>query len=381
MRAVKYYGPGEMRVEEVPEPSANDTQIKIKIAWCGICGTDVHCYMHQIPFTPSTVEPNKVTGETLPIIFGHEMSGTISELGPLVDKTRFSVGQKVVVEPTIGCMKPTCAACQAGTLNICPMTGSIGLCGFGGGLAEYITVQQHCVHVLPPNVPLDVGACIEPLAVAWYAVKRSEFTPGQTVLICGGGPIGLFILKCIKSIDPTSQVFLTEPSQIRRETASKHGATILNDYSAPLSTTAPTFSSPSSDTQTSLSYLSSQILSYTNKIGVDLAFDAAGVSSSINLALQSLKTRGKLVAVATWGKMAEVDLNLVLKKELWIGGIYAYTGVHPELIQAVADGRFKGLDELITKRIKLEDVVEKGIKVLSVDKSESKYQCSKCNNL
>ncbi|THU77314.1 hypothetical protein K435DRAFT_812575, partial [Dendrothele bispora CBS 962.96] len=191
----------------------------------------------------------------------------------------------------------------------------------------------------------------------------SEFTPGQTVLICGGGPIGLFILKCIKSIDPTSQVFLTEPSQIRRETASKH---------APLSTTAPTFSSPSSDTQTSLSYLSSQILSYTNKIGVDLAFDAAGVSSSINLALQSLKTRGKLVAVATWGKMAEVDLNLVLKKELWIGGIYAYTGVHPELIQAVADGRFKGLDELITKRIKLEDVVEKGIKVLSVDKSEIK---------
>ncbi|KAK7437222.1 hypothetical protein VKT23_018664 [Stygiomarasmius scandens] len=354
MRAARYYGPGDMRVEDIPEPAATGSQVKIKIAWCGICGTDLHCYEHQLPLTPSATEPNKVTGETLPVTFGHEISGTICELGPLVDKSKFNVGQNVVVEPILGCMKPTCKECQAGTWNICSVSSCIGLTGFGGGLAEYVTVEQDHVHVLPSSVPLDIGACIEPLGVAWYAVKRGEFTPGQKVLVCGAGPIGLFILKCIKSIDPTTQVFVSEPAQTRRETAFKHGATVLD---------------VSKGSEPNL--LAAQLFSLTNGIGVDLAFDAAGVSFSIDLALKALKSRGKLIAVATWGKTAEVDLNVVLKKEIWIGGIFAYTGIHPELIQTVADGKFKGLEELITKRVQLEDVVEKGVKVLSADKSEN----------
>ncbi|KAJ3503675.1 hypothetical protein NLJ89_g8328 [Agrocybe chaxingu] len=159
-----------------------------------ICGSDLHAYLTQIPKFPTLTEANELSGETLPITLGHEFSGTIVDIGEGVD-SKFQVGQSVIIEPMISCHKPECHCCSNDLSNVCPLTNGIGIGGWGGGLSEYIAVEARLVHVLPKGIS---RAMIEPLAVAWHAVKRSGFKPGQSVLIVGAGPIGLFLLKVLR---------------------------------------------------------------------------------------------------------------------------------------------------------------------------------------
>ncbi|KAH7928019.1 alcohol dehydrogenase GroES domain protein [Leucogyrophana mollusca] len=297
----------------------------------GICGSDVHIF--QVPFVkvPTATTPDPLTGETLPITMGHEFSGTVVELGEGADGNKFPVGQNVIVEPIFSCMKASCGACTAGTRNLCPLVNCIGIGGFGGGLAEYITVDELLVHRLPDGIPLDIGAMLEPLAVSWHCVKRSEFKPNDTVLISGAGPIGLFLLKVL-----------------RRELAQEHGATLVVD---PLSTDVV-----------------NATMKATDGLGVHIAFDAAGIQATMTAAVQSVRARGKVVNVASWEKPPQIDLNLCLLKEITILSSNTYTGDHPDMLEAVAAGRFAGLEGLITGKVALDDVVEKGFNALINDK-------------
>jgi len=351
MKAARYYGPDDIRVEQVPEPQPKKGQVKIKIAWNGICGTDLHAYLAPFVMFPTATVPNGITGETLPVTLGHEFSGTIVELGEGIDPASYSVGQAVCVEPVFSCMKTnSCAACHAGTRNLCPDVNVIGIGGFGGGLAEYIAVDENLVHKLPDNVSLEIGACIEPLAVAWYAVKKSNFKPGDKVLICGTGPIGMFLLKVLRSFDASTTIITCEPAELRRSLSLEHGATLALD---PLSTD-----------------VTAAVLKATEARGVDIAFDAAGVQVSLDTCLSSVKTRGLVVNVAAWEMTPKVDLNLMLIREITITATNTYTGIHPELLQAVSSGRLPGVEGLITSKVRLDDVVEKGIKVLLSEKDK-----------
>ncbi|KAG5352462.1 hypothetical protein C0989_002172 [Termitomyces sp. Mn162] len=276
MKAARYYGPGDIRVEDIAEPVASNGQVKVKIAWNGICGSDLHAYLSPIPIYANSV-PNELTGETAPVTLGHEFSGTIVALGPGVDQ-------------------------------------------------------------------MEIGACIEPLAVAWHAIKRSGFSAGKSVLILGAGPIGLFILKILRSFDPSATIVMSEPTVLRRQQALKNGATLSLD---PLSVDVP-----------------EAVTKATGGIGVDIAFDAAGIQASLDTALHSVRPRGTVVNVAVWEKFATVDVNLFWTKEIFLTGSAAYDRVHPELLEAVAAGKIPGIEDLITRRIALEDVVEKGFKAL-----------------
>lgn len=154
MRALRYHGVKDLRVDQdVPEPKCGEDQIKVKPAFVGICGTDLHEYFSPT-FTPSKESPHPVTGESMPVVIGHEFSGTVLEIGSKV-KTTLQVGDKVAVQPTIACFD--CGACKEGFINCCDSAGFVGLSGGGGGMSEAVCVGGDFVFKLPPNIDLDVG--------------------------------------------------------------------------------------------------------------------------------------------------------------------------------------------------------------------------------
>ncbi|KAG6907319.1 hypothetical protein DXG01_009438 [Tephrocybe rancida] len=186
-----------------------------------------------------------------------------------------------------------------------------GICGWGGGLAEYIAVDVKYIHVLPKGV-----------SFAWHAIKRSGFTQGKNVLILGAGPV-------LRSFDTSNVIIVSEPTSLRREQAIKHGATFSFN---PLETDIP-----------------KAVLEATGGIGADIAFDAAGIQASLDAALQSVRPRGTVLNIAIWEKPARSA---------------SYDRVHPELLEAIGSGKIPGLEDLITSKISIDDVVEKGFHAL-----------------
>ncbi|KAI0089575.1 alcohol dehydrogenase GroES domain protein [Irpex rosettiformis] len=349
MRAARYYGPGDVRVEEVPEPETRKGQVKIKL----VCGSDLHAFHAPFPesITPTLTNPHYVTGETLPVTLGHEFSGIITEVGEGVDTGRLSKGQNVVVEPLISCRENGCGPCSADHRNVCPHASFLGLAGWGGGLAEYITVDERLVFPLPLNTPLDVGAMIEPLAVAWHAINRSAFKEGANCLVIGSGPIGLMTLKALQARG-AKWIGVSEPSDQRRGMAVEQQASAVFDPR----------------TQDVVA----EVFKATGGQGADVVFDCAGVQPSLDLAAKAVRPRGNITIVAIWTKPAILNMNDITFKEFTMTGIIGYDHVHAELLEAVAAGKFTGLEKFITKKIKLEDVVEEGIKVLMNDKEQIK---------
>lgn len=143
MRAAPYYGKEDLRIEDIEEPSVRPGTVKISTAFNGICGSDLHLYHDgPMPPAPSTTEPHPLSGETLPVVFGHEFSGTVEEIGEGVEG--FTVGESVTVEPLM--VDGTCPACRQGKYNLCEQMGFIGISGRGGGLAEKVVVESRFVH-------------------------------------------------------------------------------------------------------------------------------------------------------------------------------------------------------------------------------------------
>jgi (R,R)-butanediol dehydrogenase/meso-butanediol dehydrogenase/diacetyl reductase len=141
MKAALWYAKGDVRVEETVEPQVVPGSVKIKVKWCGICGSDLHEFLGGPIFIPVGT-PHPLSGNTAPVILGHEFSGEIVETG--LGVTNLAVGDRVIVEPIVACGK--CAACQENKYNICASLGFHGLCGSGGGLAEYTVFPAKFVH-------------------------------------------------------------------------------------------------------------------------------------------------------------------------------------------------------------------------------------------
>lgn len=152
MRALRNHGAKDLRVDDVPEPQCLDHQVKVKPAFCGICGTDLHEYTKPT-FTPVPGSPHPVTNEVTPVGVGHEFSGEVVEVGSKVQRVK--VGDKVAVQPTICCWD--CPPCKGGYLNCCDSAGFVGLSGWGGGMADFVCVDGRFVFPLPENIPLQVG--------------------------------------------------------------------------------------------------------------------------------------------------------------------------------------------------------------------------------
>ena len=190
MKAVRFHAAKDIRVEDVEIPKVKAGWVRLKPAFVGICGSDLHEYEDGPHIIPPSGSPHSITGENAPITLGHEFSGVIDQVGEGVEG--LAVGDKVCVIPTI--YDGDCRACKKGLTNSCDSFGFIGLSGWGGGMSEYTAAPANYVKKLPDDMELELGALIEPLSVAWHAVSTSPFKKGDDVLVLGGGPIGLAVV-------------------------------------------------------------------------------------------------------------------------------------------------------------------------------------------
>ncbi|KAI0366539.1 L-threonine 3-dehydrogenase [Pilatotrama ljubarskyi] len=357
MRAVRYYGPGDIRLEEVPEPVVKPGQVKVKVLCSVVCGSDLHMYQELVPgLQPTATEPHRLTKETLPVGMGHEISGTVVELGPGVDASKFSVGQHVAIEPLLSCKKPDCLACRSpNTRNLCPDMGVIGIAGCGGGLSEFIAVDQELVHIMPSHVSrkLEIGALIEPLAVVWRAIKKANVKPGDSVLILGAGPVRHRLFRSsMCRVFGASWVGISGRGAKRCELARQHGASAVYDASC---------------TGTDVV---AETLKATDGRGADVVVDCAGTQITLDTAIKAARPAGTIMNVSGWTYSPTIDMNVMLVKELTLANSITYSGEHAEVIQAIADGKFDNLESLITRRVALEDFLEKGLGALMNEKDQ-----------
>ena len=215
MRAARYYGKGDIRVEDVAEAQIREPDdVLIAPFYCGICGTDLHEYAVGPIVTPTS--PHPLTGVTLPQILGHEFSARVVEVGPAVRDVR--VGDRVAIMPAIVCGR--CRYCRRGQGHLCVQFACTGLSAETGGLAELAVVKEYQVARLPDEVSDLEGAVVEPAAVAAYGVERAGVTGGDVVLVTGAGPIGI-LSAMYASAAGASAVIISEPNKNRSALAEK----------------------------------------------------------------------------------------------------------------------------------------------------------------
>ncbi|KAI0649782.1 alcohol dehydrogenase GroES domain protein [Trametes meyenii] len=326
MKAALIYGPEDVRVEDVPEPTVGPGQVKVKVAWCGICGTDLSVYYGTLS--------EAFTKQPYPRGIGHEFSGTIVELGPGVDTSKYAIGQNVAIEPMRACKQPGCLPCTSiNTRNLCPRMVCFGISSPTGGLSEYVVVDPDLAHILPPNMPLEIGALMEPLAVSWRAIKKSQVKTEDRVLILGAGPIGILTLEVAKAFG-ASWVGMSGRGTKRCDLARQ------------------------------------QTLKATNDRGVDVVVDCAGTQSTLDISLRATRPGGTIMNAASWKEPPTIDMNVMLAKEIVLLNSFGYAGDHPEVVEAVAQGTFVDLEGLVTLHVSLDDFVEKGIRALTHEKDK-----------
>ncbi|OSS44697.1 hypothetical protein B5807_10651 [Epicoccum nigrum] len=342
MRAARYYGKEDIRIEtDVAEAKCGAGEVRVAPAYVGICGTDLHEFLGGPNFAPTT--PHPCTNDSIPITLGHEFSGVITELGP--DVKGFTVGQQCVVQPTIAC--GTCHACIAGCENVCYNGGFIGLSGGGGGLSEHVVVPQKAIIPLPSNIPLDVGALVEPLSVAWHAVSAAPLDTSSSALILGGGPIGLAVVQCLKA-KGVRQIIMSEVSSSRQRFAREFGAHHVLD--------------PKTYDVVKMSR------ELAGNGGPDVVFDCAGVPASIEAACTAVRVKGTVVNVAIWEKAVPFNPNMLVFREAKYTAVLGYQKKDFEaVVEQLANGNLKP-SKMITSTIQMEDLVEGGIKALINDK-------------
>lgn len=341
MKALVWHGMNDIRVESIEEPTVGKNNVKVKVAWTGICGSDLHAY--KFGANMQVNEPHPMTGQKAPIVLGHEFSGVVSEVGENI--TDIKVGDRVVIEPIFVCL--SCAYCRSGKYNYCESTAWIGF-NANGAFAEYVIVEPYMVHKLPEKVTLEEGALVEPAAVALHAVKSSKLKVGDTVTVFGVGPIGLLTVMAAKAAG-AAKVIAIDLSEERLKKAKEVGATdIINS-----SEIDPT----------------KYILS---KYGpVDVSFDAAGAQATFDSAAQVIKKGGQIKIIAAFTHTVGVDFATLLLKEVEIATTLAYRHNFKHVLELIESGKMD-VKKIITSKISLDHVIEEGFERLLEDKSQAK---------
>ncbi|KAJ5388793.1 hypothetical protein N7509_011334 [Penicillium cosmopolitanum] len=326
-------------------------------AYVGICGSDLHEYTSGPILIPET--PHKITGCTQPATLGHEFGGIIEEVGE--DVKNVSPGQRAVVRPTI--FDGTCAACKEGNYHCCENIGFIGLSGYGGGMAKKIVAPAGHFYALPDTISLEAASLIEPLAVSWHAVKFSPFKENDNVLIVGGGPIGLGIVQVLK-LQGAGQIMVAEPMDNRKKFCTEYGATATLD--------------PSEVDVTK------RVRELTGGVGADVVFDTAGVEKALLGAIAAVRVQGTIVNLAVWEGNPSLPVNDFMYKEVRYMGAALYDEQSfLDVMQALSTGKYcldammvyldysdqllaghLRPEKMITSRVSLRDVVDKGFQAL-----------------
>ena len=302
---------------EIVAPGAGE--VRLDVAYTGICGTDLHILDGEMD---QRVRP--------PAVVGHEMSGRIAEIGPGI--TGWAVGDPVTVMPLRWCGK--CPACMRGHNHICQQLNFMGI-DSPGSLQSSWTVPTDVLLRLPDGLALEQAALVEPTAVAVHDVRRAAIAAGEKVVVVGAGPIGLLIGAVSRTLG--AEVLMLEVSAERRATATEVGLRVLD----PARTDAVAF-----------------VNDWTGNAGADVAFEVSGSAAGVEAATHVLAVRGRLVIVAIHSTPREVDLFRLFWRELVIVGARVYQRPDFETaIQLLNDGEIP-TETMISRVVSLDDVAD-----------------------
>ena len=331
MKAAVYRGINDVRVETVPVPEIGAGEILIKVAACGICGTDlkkIHTGSHSAPR-----------------IFGHETAGTIAAVGPGV--TNFAIGERVMVFHHVPCLN--CYYCRKKTYAQCPVYKPAGVtAGFepsGGGFAEYVRVMDWIVRDggiirIPDDVPFEQAAFVEPVNTVLKGVKTLNLQPDETVLVIGQGPIGILLATL----------------------SSRTGATVLTSDLYPERHAIAAGFGLCHPIHAATENVAERARAATEGRGADAVILAVGGNALIRTAMEAVRPGGKVLLFAqTQHGEAAFDPGAVCMDEKFLFGSYSSSiDIQQEVEQLVFDGYRNGFDltRLISHRFTLEQAVE-----------------------
>jgi (R,R)-butanediol dehydrogenase/meso-butanediol dehydrogenase/diacetyl reductase len=308
MRAVQWDAPETLSSVELPVPHAQEGEVVIEVAHCGICGSDLHSFSSGFAARPGQV-------------LGHEFSGRVLESQGVAG---VAVGDRVTARPLIPCGR--CRACVEGETQLCEDGVSRGL-GYGlrGAFAERVLVPSavlgRTLFALPDEVSDRAGALVEPLAVGLHAVGQAEVRAGETVVVLGAGPIGLAVVIFLRRAG-IDGVIVADPSPLRRETARRLGAELTIDAAVESTVDAVAAvtgrgSSPSS-------------------ARADVVIDCAGVPAAFEDALRLVRPGGRVVLCAMYGRKVQMRPDRLTGGELTLRGSVGYRDEFPAVIAALA---------------------------------------------
>jgi 2-desacetyl-2-hydroxyethyl bacteriochlorophyllide A dehydrogenase len=287
MRRIVLRDHGSAVVEEVPEPKPGPGELSLKIAYSGICGSDLHASMGQHPFIP------------LPATPGHEFSGKVHALGEGVKG--FNIGDRVICEPNLVCGE--CYNCRTGRYNICENLRVMG-CQGEGAMADYFVVPAHKTIHIPEQLSLKDSVLVEPLAVGVHAVRRGGDLFRKNVVVIGAGTIGLMVLNCVKEAGAKS-IIVTDLDEHRLQIADEIGATqIIN---------------------ASRSDVVKTVGSERPYEGIDVVFECVGKEKSIREAMAIVRKGGRIIVAGVFGSDTRVRMVDVQDRELELVGTIMYT--------------------------------------------------------
>ena len=331
MKALVYLGPKQLEIRQLPDAEPGPDEVKIKVKYTGICGSDLHGYLGT-------------TGRrTPPMVMGHEFSGTVFSVGKNV--SRFKKGDRVTAQPILNCGH--CSYCQAGDINICPSRKFLGTFSTNGTLGEYIILSQENVLPLPEEVSYKAGALIEPTAVAYSAVKMAGNVEGKTVMVIGAGTIGLLVMMVAKYYKAKT-IIATDLSPHRLQIAKECGADVALNPAA-------------QDIEKEL-----QNLGLRDE--VDITIECVGATPTVQQSLRFLRNKGTAVWVGNSAPMVEINMQDVVTRELTIKGTYIYN--QQDFIDSIAllgQKEMKQAENLVDEIVPLEQAADMFEQLLAKD--------------
>ncbi|PDQ35587.1 MAG: hypothetical protein B5766_05080 [Candidatus Lumbricidophila eiseniae] len=285
MNALVYEAPELMLLRSVPRPVPGRGEVLVRVEYSGICGSELSGFLGHSSL------------RTAPLIFGHEFAGTVAECGE--DVVGYAVGDRVTANPLSSC--GTCEFCLAAHQELCPSRKLLGAM-LPGSNAEYLVVAAVSLSTVPESLALSAASMAEPAACAVHAVTRSGIGPADTALVIGVGPIGMFLIQVLLAHGVTT-VFVTDRNSERCRMAAALGALVIPDGEGFLSA----------------------VRERTDGRGVSIAFDAAGTRTTRRNCLAAVAPGGSVMLVGLHEDETSLPLNTVIRSEVSLHGVFAYT--------------------------------------------------------
>jgi L-iditol 2-dehydrogenase len=322
MKALVKYAAGEGHVDvmDVAEPPCGPEQVKVEIAYCGVCGTDIHVLHDTFRNYP-------------PVILGHEFSGTVVECGSEVRGA--AVGERVAVLGATAVMCGVCEYCLSGHFIFCSQRRGMGH-GVNGAFTRYVVVRPDQLYRIPDGFSLEEAALSEPFAAVVQAVTEvTRIRIGDTALVSGPGPIGLLCVKLLAAEGVKTIVAGARGDAFRLEAARRFGA-------------AATIAAGERN-------VAEAVREETDGRGADVAFECSGHPDSVRTCLDSLRPLGRYTQIAICGRDIEFPIDQIFYKQLTVRGSVCYTArTWGRVMKIYAQGRLR-LNDLISDRLPISE--------------------------